>query len=92
MYDIRNEIDAANIVVFTMYTEKDCELLAHLKNLGIKCVFDHCEAIFDNAKNKFMEIVDAITCCSTKLTEMTSEKGFKNSVTIKDPIDYTWKK
>jgi len=91
VYEVRNEIDAANIVIFTMYTEKDCELLAHFKNLGIKCVYDHCEAIFDNTKNKFMEIVDAITCCSTKLTEMTIEKGFKNSVTIKDPIDYSWK-
>lgn len=88
VFEVRNEIDDANVVVFTMYTERDFEIAKHLKELGIKCVFDHCEAIFDEGKKRFMDVMDAIVSCSTRLTEMTIEKGFKNAITVKDPIEF----
>lgn len=88
VFQVRNEIDTANVVVFTQYSQFDLELMKYLKTLGIKIVFDHCEALFGYPfENECMNEADIISCCSTKLAEVTAQRGFKRVVVLKDAIE-----
>jgi glycosyltransferase involved in cell wall biosynthesis len=87
-YEIRNQIEDASVVIFTQYSEKDLEIIKYLRNIGIKCVFDHCEALFGFPfERECMEEVDLITCCSTKLMELTNEQGLMHTVSLKDAVE-----
>lgn len=88
IYEIRNQIEDASVVIFTQYSEKDLEIIKYLKNIGIKCVFDHCEALFGFPfERECMEEVDLITCCSTKLMELTNEQGLMHTIVLKDAVE-----
>ena len=88
IFDLRNTIDDANVVIFTQFSKEDFELMKHLKSVGIKCVFDHCEAIFNFPfENECMGEADLITCCSTKLEEITNEHGFMRTTVLKDAVE-----
>jgi len=75
-----------DVIIFTQHNEIDFRLIKHFKNKNK--IFDFCEALFDSSYlagcfSKF----DKIVCCSTKLAEMTNEKGYSNTVVIKDAIE-----
>lgn len=90
VFEVRNRVDDANVVIFTQFGKEDLEILRHLKKSGIKCVFDHCEALFNFPhQNDFMNEVDLIACCSTKLEEFTHEHGFMKTAVLKDAIEKT---
>jgi len=88
--DVINEIGDASIVIFTSYDDKDFEIASILKQKRVKIIYDQCEAVFDD-KNRlsFMKKADIIVSCSSKLQELTREKGYANTVVIKDAIEDT---
>jgi GT2 family glycosyltransferase len=62
--------------------------MKHLKLANIKIVFDHCEALFGyKHEDECMREAHLITCCSTKLEEMTNEQGYTHTAVIKDPSE-----
>jgi glycosyltransferase involved in cell wall biosynthesis len=88
VYELRNEIGSATVVVFTQYSQSELELMRHLRPLGIKVVFDHCEALFGYPfENECMAESDMIACCSTKLEELTKERGFSRTAVLKDSFE-----
>lgn len=88
VYEIRNIIDDVSVAIFTQFGKEDLDIMRHLKNAGIKCVFDHCEALFNFPFQKeFMSDVDLIACCSTKLEEITNEHGFMKTAVLKDAVE-----
>lgn len=90
VFEVRNSVDDANVAIFTQFGKEELEILRHLKKSGIKCVFDHCEALFNFPyQNEFMGEVDLIACCSTKLEELTREHGFMKTVVLKDAVEKT---
>lgn len=90
VYEIRNSVDDANVVIFSQFGKEELEILRHLKKSGIKCVFDHCEALFNFPhQNDFMGEVDLIACCSTKLEELTREQGYMKTAVLKDAVEKT---
>jgi glycosyltransferase involved in cell wall biosynthesis len=90
IYEIRNMVEDATVVIFTQFGKEELEIIKHLKASGIKCVFDHCEALFNFPfERECMEEVDLITCCSTKLKEITNEHGLMKTVVLKDAIEKT---
>jgi len=88
VFDLRNEIGPATVVVFTQYSSFDLELMRHLKPLGIKTVFDHCEAIFGYPfEHECMIEADLVACCSTKLEELTNKNGVARTAVLKDAVE-----
>jgi glycosyltransferase involved in cell wall biosynthesis/tetratricopeptide (TPR) repeat protein len=88
IYELRNEIGSATAVVFTQYSSYDLELMRHLKPLGIKLVFDHCEALFGYPfEQECMREAHMISCCSTKLAEMTNQHGLLHTGVLKDAVE-----
>jgi GT2 family glycosyltransferase/tetratricopeptide (TPR) repeat protein len=87
-FELRNEIGSASVVVFTQYSNFDMDLMRYIKPLGIKTVFDHCEAIFGYPfEHECMLEADMVACCSTKLEEMTRQKGISRTVVLKDAVE-----
>jgi glycosyltransferase involved in cell wall biosynthesis/tetratricopeptide (TPR) repeat protein len=90
IYETRNKVGDATVAIFTQFGKEDLEIMKHLKSSDIKCVFDHCEALFNFPfERECMEEVDLITCCSTKLKEITNEHGFMKTVVLKDAVEKT---
>lgn len=90
VYEIRNQVGDASVAIFTQFGKQDLEIMRHLRSAGIKCVFDHCEAMFNFPfENDFMSEVDLIACCSTKLSEMTREHGFMRTAVLRDAYEVT---
>jgi glycosyltransferase involved in cell wall biosynthesis/tetratricopeptide (TPR) repeat protein len=90
IYEVRNMVGEASIAIFTQFSKKDLELMKHLKGSGIKCVFDHCEALFRYPfESECMTEASLITCCSTKLMELTNEQGFMHTAVLKDAVEKT---
>ena len=88
VYEMRNEVGAASVVIFTQYSKFDLELIRHLKPLGIKIVFDHCEALFGYPfEGDCMKEADLIVCCSTKLEELTNKQGLSRTAVLKDAVE-----
>lgn len=88
VYELRNEIGSASVVIFTQYSNFDMDLMRHIKPLGIKTVFDHCEAIFGYPfEHECMLEADIVACCSTKLEELTRQKGISRTVVLKDAVE-----
>lgn len=88
IHEIRNMVGDASVVIFTQFSKNDLEIMKHLKGSDIKCVFDHCEALFNYPfESECMREVSLITCCSTKLMEITNEYGFMNTAVIKDSFE-----
>jgi hypothetical protein len=88
VFEIRNMVGDANVVVFTQFGKEDLAIMKHLKSSGIKCIFDHCEAMFNfPVQNEFMSEVDLIACCSTKLVEMTNEHGYMRTAVLRDAYE-----
>lgn len=87
-YEIRNDIGDATVVIFTSNHKFDVELIKHLKSAGVTCVYDKCEAIFGGPNEKvYLDEVDLVTCCSTKLESLLNERGFMKTCVIKDAIE-----
>lgn len=88
IYDIRNEIGDASVVIFTQFGEFEYELMKHLKAAGKKVVFDHCEALFGYPfEDECMKEADIISCCSTKLAELTIRAGYNKTAVLKDAVE-----
>lgn len=88
IYDIRNEVGDANVVVFSQYGEFDLELIKYFKSIGKKIVRDHCEGMFGFPfEDECFKEADVVTCCSTKLEQMTKDQGHNHTVVIKDAIE-----
>lgn len=82
------KLQECQIVIFTQYAEYDFRLIKRLKEKQIKIIFDFCEALFDGLYQSGCFVrFDKIVCCSTKLAEMTNEKGYNNTIIIKDAIE-----
>jgi len=88
VYDLRNEIGSATVVIFTQFGEFDLDLMKHLKPIGIKIVFDHCEALFGYPfEHECMREAHMIACCSTKLAELTNQQGMMHTTVLKDAVE-----
>jgi glycosyltransferase involved in cell wall biosynthesis len=88
VYEIRNMVEDATVAVFTQFGKEELEIMKHLKASGVKCIFDHCEALFNFPfERECMGEADLITCCSTKLMELTNEYGFMRTVVLKDSYE-----
>ena len=86
--EIEQKIEGSNIAVLTVFGEKELQIAQHLRKRGVKVIFDLCEAIFDVPfQAACLNESDAVICCSTKLTEMYVERGYKNVSTVKDAIE-----
>lgn len=86
--DLIEGLSSASAVVFSAYSIFDLELMEGLRRKGVNVIFDHCEALFGYPyENECMSEADLIVCCSTKLEEMTRDRGFSNTVVIKDAIE-----
>jgi len=89
-YEIRNMVGDSSVAIFTQMSKDDLEIMKHINASGIKCVFDHCEAIFNYPfQRDCMNEADLITCCSTKLMELTNEQGYTRAVVLKDAVEKT---
>jgi glycosyltransferase involved in cell wall biosynthesis len=88
VYELRNDIGGASVVVFTQYSSYDLELMKYLRSIGIKLVFDHCEGIFGYpGEHECMREAHMISCCSTKLAEMTNAHGMMHTFVLKDSVE-----
>lgn len=86
--EVVKTVGDANIVVFTSFGPVELELMRTMKEGNRKICFDHCEAIFGFPfEDECMHEADAILCCSTKLEEMTRDRGFLHTVVLKDSIE-----
>jgi len=87
-HEIRNEVGDANVIVFSQFGEFDLELIKYFKSIGKKVIRDHCEGMFGYPfEDECFKEADVITCCSTKLEEMTKDQGYSNTLVIKDAIE-----
>jgi len=88
IYEIRNMVGEANVVVFTTFGYEEVELMKYFKNMGKKIVFDFCEALFGYPQQKeCFSLCDMIVCCSNMLAEMTVNSGYGPVCVIKDAIE-----
>jgi GT2 family glycosyltransferase/tetratricopeptide (TPR) repeat protein len=86
--NVKNLIGDSSIVVFVNHGELELELIKELKEDGKRILFDKCEAIFDYPnQNECMSESDIVLCCSTKLAEISTEKGFSNVDVIFDSVE-----
>lgn len=66
----------ADICVFISFGAAEKTLIDQLKRRGIKCIFDHCEDMYDLPhQTECFQAVDVIACCSTVLTEKSTSYG-----------------
>lgn len=87
-FEVRNLVGDASVVIFSTFGVGEFAIMKHLQDNGIRCVLDHCEALFDlTDEDKFMKQVDLIACCSTKLLELTQKHGYMNSCVLRDAIE-----
>lgn len=88
VYDIRNEIGDANVVIVTQFGNEDYEIMRYLKAQGKKLAYDHNEALFGYPmEGECFKESDVVVCCSTVLAEMTKNLGFGPVAVIKDAIE-----
>jgi GT2 family glycosyltransferase/tetratricopeptide (TPR) repeat protein len=93
MYEVRNEIGDANIVVFSQFSKYDLDLIKLLKESGKKIVRDMCEALFGFPfQSECLDASDIITCCSTKLEQLAQDQGFNKTIVLKDAIEERYPK
>jgi len=87
-HEIRNEVGDANVIVFSQYSKFDLELIKFFKSLDKKIIRDHCEGMFGFPfEDECFKEANVITCCSTKLEQMTRDQGHNHTVIIKDAIE-----
>lgn len=88
VYDIRNQVGDASLVVITQFSDKDYEIMKHLKSVGKKLAYDHNEALFGYPmEGECFKEADVVVCCSTILAQMTKNLGFGPVAVIKDAIE-----
>lgn len=86
--EVREKVGDANFVIFTSFGKHELELMKDMRACGKKVAFDHCEGIFGYPfEDDCMHEADVILCCSTKLEEMTKQRGFKHTVVLKDSVE-----
>lgn len=77
----------ANILVFTQWSEYDRTLMKAARAKGVRVFLDFCEAIFGvPGQEEAFALSDRVVCCSTKLGELTKEKGARVEV-IRDAVE-----
>ena len=85
--EIKIEEKWPDTIIITECSHYDLELIKELKGKTL-LIFDHCEALFGYPyENDIMSNVNLISCCSTKLQELTNNWGFKHTAVLKDPIE-----
>ncbi len=78
----------ANVCVLTCFGPGELDIIKRLKAIGKVLAYDHCEALFGYAyESECMHECDVIMCCSTKLAEMTIERGFTHVAVLKDSTE-----
>lgn len=76
------------VAVYASFSEYDYKLMKLCHQMNIKCVFDHCECLFGFPfEHECMKEADMISCCSTKLTEITKARGYPHAVYLPDCSD-----
>lgn len=86
--EVCEKVGDANLVVFTSFGKHELEIMRSLRTAGKKVAFDHCEGIFGYPyEDDCMHEADVIICCSTKLEEMTKQRGFVHTVVFKDSVE-----
>lgn len=77
-----------NVIIFSNFCAADLALMYILRLHNKIVVFDHCEGIWGFPyQHECMQMANVITCCSTKLAEITLQKGYKLVAVIPDPIE-----
>lgn len=93
IYDIRNEIGQASLVVVTQFGNEDYEIMKYLKSLGKKLAYDHNEALFGYPmESECFKESDVLVCCSTMLAAMSKSLGFGPVTVIKDAVEENFEK
>ncbi len=88
IYDIRNTVGDAKVLIFTCFGSEELELIKFFKGLGKKIVFDFNESIFGIPYQKeIFNECDAIVCCSVALAEITAQNGYSKIAVIRDPVE-----
>ena len=86
--EVREKVGDANLVIFTSFGKHELDLMREMRSLGKKVAFDHCEGIFGYPQeDDCMQEADVILCCSTKLEEMTKQRGFVHTAVFKDSVE-----
>jgi glycosyltransferase involved in cell wall biosynthesis/predicted negative regulator of RcsB-dependent stress response len=88
IYDIRNVVGEAKVLVFSCFGQEELELIKYFKGLGKKIIYDFNEAIFGIPYQKeIFNECDAIVCCSTVLGELTAQNGYSRIAIIRDAVE-----
>lgn len=86
--EVVEAVGTANMVVFTSFGKQELDLMREMHSSGRVVAFDHCEGIFGFPnEDECMDEADVILCCSTKLEEMTQQRGFSHTVVLKDSVE-----
>jgi len=86
--EVHDAVGEANFVVFTSFGRHELDLMHDMHACGKKVAFDHCEGIFGFPyEDDCMHEADVIFCCSTKLEEMTKQRGFLHTAVLKDSVE-----
>lgn len=88
VYDIRNQVGNASVVVMTQFSQEDFEIMRYLKTQGKKLAYDHNEALFGYPmEGECFKEADAMVCCSSVLAQMTKSLGFGPVAVIRDAYE-----
>lgn len=88
VYEIRNQVGDADLVVITQFSKEDYEIMKYLKSQGKKLAYDHNEALFGYPmEGECFKEADVVVCCSTMLAQMTKNLGFNSVAVIKDAYE-----
>lgn len=89
IYEIRNAVEDADVIIFTIFGFEELELMKYFKTLGKKIAYDFNEAIFGYPmQHECFNVCDIIVCCSSVLAEMVVRRGYKPVCVIKDAVEY----
>lgn len=78
----------STVFVFTRQSDFDLKLAAALKAKGKKVIIDICESIFYSTSDlNSLNVFDAISCCSTGLSNELTSYGVNRTRVIKDAIE-----
>jgi len=86
--EVAERVADSNVVIFTSFGKGEWDLMREMHEMGKIVAFDHCEGIFGFPyEDECMEEADVILCCSTKLEEMTRQRGFTHTAVLKDSVE-----
>lgn len=89
-YELINELEDRNVVIFQHFCLPDLRLIQYLKSQGKRTIMDDCEAISGYPyQTECMQAVDAVTCCSETLAQIRASQGVQRVAIIPDAWEPT---